>query len=101
MGLGGYLMKTYKKVEWESLDKTFCDICKQEIKPNERFEYTNIELKARFGSIYPEDDFTKNCSVDFCRECFMDKLIPLLKQNYNVEFKFYDSEGDEVDWEDL
>ncbi len=94
-------MKTYRKKEYDVVAETYCDICKQEIKPNERFEYCNIELKARFSSLYPEDDFTKNCSIDFDKECFLNKVLPLLKKEFGIVVKFYDSEGDEIDEEDL
>jgi hypothetical protein len=42
------------------------------------FEYSEVEIKASLGEIYPEGDFRDIEAFDCCPRCWIDKVRPAL-----------------------
>jgi hypothetical protein len=62
-----------------------CDICKKTSKhadwdKNDFYEVLETEVSMRTGFNYPESDDTEEIRFDICPKCFMEKLVPLLKE---------------------
>ncbi len=86
----GNIVKSYKKVERleRVLDQLICDICKEEFDK----DYYNLleEYKDEwFGSCCIVDFWMMDnnsdaiLSFDICPKCFMNKLIPWMKKEFN------------------
>lgn len=82
------------------IDKTFCDICKKEIK-NGSWEQTEIRIEAIIGYIYPEVDTRTGCRIDCCKECWLNKIRPLIEKEFGVSFFEFDNEDDEINQHSL
>jgi hypothetical protein len=76
-------MKTYKTVksEYQGVDKTFCDWCKEEIIRETIYQVKDVSLHSREGYMYPEGGNVQRFDFDLCVECFHRRLVPLLKEN--------------------
>ncbi len=82
-------MKKYIKIPVpastrEHLEKLICDICKRETKGNWRTEFydtTNTVVEYITGSDFGHHDGGSEEKIEFdiCPECFVNKLIPALK----------------------
>jgi len=67
-------MKIYKEIQRTCkstyLDKTFCDICKLEIKNNDSRTMDDIIIESELGNDYGEYGGDKEVlSFDLCRKC--------------------------------
>jgi len=84
-------MITRKKVtkEIDVQDKEICDICKKEIR-NVNDDESDIEITARIGDRCNGEDYRIGYRLDVCKNCFLDKVKPLLESTFNVEFTEYD-----------
>lgn len=71
----------------EVADKRFCDICKQEIKPEDSYDRNDIRINAKVGPIYPEGDQRDGYIIDCCAKCFLEKLKPLIENAFGVKFR--------------
>jgi len=90
-----YKKKFPQKIEErERHVKTVCDICEQEIK-NIGYEYNQIEINAKIGSMYPEYDTRTEYQMDICKNCFLDKVLPSLQKLGKVNE--FSSEGSEFE----
>lgn len=80
-------MKTQKEVSYKSMttDKTFCDICKQEINKG-GYTYGEAEITGSYGSHYPEGTSITRFSIDCCFDCYENKIIPLLEKTFKLKF---------------
>ena len=81
-------MKEIKKREErieqkEYVFRTMCDICSNEIK-NGIWENNEIELNATIGSSY--------YVIDSCKDCFLNKIQPLIEKELNCNFREIDNE---------
>ena len=82
-------MKKYIKIpvpasERQHLEKLICDICKKETESGWRngcFDTTDTTIEYKTGSYYGhyEGGSEEKIEFDICPECFMNKLIPALK----------------------
>ena len=62
---------------------TFCDVCKEPIKEKDDDE---VEIIARIGNIWPENDSRSVRMIDCCTTCFKNKVRPLLETSLGVSF---------------
>jgi hypothetical protein len=94
----GEKMKIIKKINRafseDIVDKIICDICKNDInKDNISLGYSNdIRIRAAIGDQYPEADLRKGYIIDCCPICFLERIIPLLEQTYNLKFREFNVE---------
>lgn len=87
------MTKIYSEVERHYIDrivdKTRCDICKKEYNGSlwerEDFSASDTEVTLTIGNNYPEAGFGEFISFDICPDCFKNKLIPLLKKEFDAE----------------
>lgn len=70
-------------------DKEICDICKKEIREG-TFDSSDIDIEAKIGDHYPEGDFRRGYRLDVCKDCFVDKVMPLIESTFGVKFTEYD-----------
>ena len=64
------------------VDKTFCDICRQEIKEPGLYEVNEISIDHRYGSCYPDGGGeTVTISFDACGDCFSKHIVTLFKNH--------------------
>lgn len=72
--------KTYKV---KTVDNTICDICGKAYKGEEweswAYDVNKTVFKIEQGSSYPEGGNTTTISYDICPDCFLNKVIPLVK----------------------
>lgn len=66
-----------------------CDVCKKTYR-GERwdagsYDVEEVEVKYKTGSSYPEGGSGWEISYDICPDCFMNKLVPLLEENFSVK----------------
>lgn len=74
----------FKRTEPVSYDrevvfKVTCDICKEVIPPEKTYEVSEVEVKYRHGTSYPDGGFIEITEFDICPKCFKEKLVPMLK----------------------
>ena len=85
-------MKKYEEKEemrkWKELKALTCDICGKEAKePDWPWHNTNTTTEAsemyavQGGGKTPITEYV----FDICPECFIDKLIPLMKEKFNID----------------
>ena len=91
-------MKTRKKIpahiaeRWQE-DDPICDICKNTITKENYYDQSEINIDAKLGDFYPDGgDCRTGYRLDVCRECFEDKLMPLIEEAFGVKFAEYDVE---------
>ena len=84
-------MITRKKVvrEVDIQDKEICDICKKEIREG-TFESSDIEIQAKIGEHCPDGDFRTGYRLDVCKDCFLNKVKPLIESTFGIKFTKYD-----------
>lgn len=89
-----YKVKVQKHVEehWEK-GKTICDFCKRDVDKarDNSFDYSEIEIEAKIGSVYPEGDFRQGYRIDSCSECFIEKVVPAIEA-LGVKWHEFDAE---------
>lgn len=76
-------MRIYKTVEVpakteERLEKTTCDLCGNEIPAKSSYDVSEITIRHKTGSNYPEGGSGVDYEVDMCLACWKDKLLPWL-----------------------
>lgn len=92
-------LKTIKEVikEHTHIDKSFCDICKNEIKSRWSWDCSSIKIESKIWEVYPEWDF-RNCSwIDCCVDCYEYKIRPLIETTFWIKFLEWDAEDSEVE----
>lgn len=71
--------------------KTICDICQKEVTTGYRdghwHSLNETIIEAKIGDKFPECDCRTKYEIDICKDCFLDKLIPLLEKEFNLKFK--------------
>ena len=76
--------------------KTMCDICKKEVTTgyggNDWHRFNETTIEAKIGDRYPDCDCRTKYEIDICKDCFVDKLIPLLEKEFDLKFKEEDCE---------
>lgn len=90
-------MKKLKKInktieETTVVEKVICDICKKECHSNSVYEASKIQIEAQIGEVYPEGDSRTLYIIDVCKDCFLDKIKPLIEENLGIKFRTLDSE---------
>jgi len=88
-------MKNYKIIEKRPevyVDSITCDICKKEIKDSSYIR-DKITINARISDVFPEGDFREIYLIDVCKECFFNKVKPLLENELKVKFRKHDVEA--------
>jgi hypothetical protein len=83
-------VKTYKEVIKKVLeiDEYKCDICDADMKNKiDYFQFNEITIEAKIGYCFPEGDSRTKYSIDVCADCFVDKVIPLFKEELGVDFR--------------
>lgn len=72
-------------VERTVTEKTTCDMCGDEIRP-EAYSAEEVQVRHRTGDSYPEGGYGTEVKPDICGKCFDGKLVPWLKSQ-GVEIK--------------
>lgn len=77
-------MNHIKKIEVpattrEVFDFVTCDLCKEKITLASSYDATEIEVRHKSGTNFPDGGSTTEKSFDLCRKCFDNKLIPWLR----------------------
>lgn len=75
----------------EYVDKIICDICERECK-NGNWEINEIKIQANIGEVYPEADCRTFYIIDCCKNCFLEKLKPLVEKGLNCNFREINSD---------
>lgn len=81
-------MKKYeeKQVTRSLLVDHRCDICGADVRTPKGFDFSEANITASIGAIYPEGAFQTHYTLDLCKDCFIDKVKPLIESTFNVEF---------------
>jgi len=61
----------------EVVDFTTCDICGDRIREG-TYEVSEIEVRHKTGTNYPEGGSGEETEFDICGKCFDEKLVPWL-----------------------
>lgn len=62
----------------EMVEFTTCDICGERIN-KVAYEISEIEVRHKTGTSYPEGGNGEEVEFDICGKCFDEKLVPWLK----------------------
>ncbi len=96
-------MKVYKETSIparsvRTLAATLCDICNEDIDALERelnesgWFSSEVEVSLKEGYFYPEGGYGHEYSVDICRNCFLELIVPWLREHgVKVEKKDWDT----------
>jgi hypothetical protein len=57
-----------------------CDLCGQEIPPENGYKVRETELSLRVGASYPGSGHGIEFKVDICVDCFAGRLVPWLRK---------------------
>lgn len=84
-------MKKLKKIketikEHYKIDKEYCDICEKEYRHGYGYDCSGTTLKVKVGDSWPEGDMRDTYELDLCVDCFLDKVKPLIEEEFNCEF---------------
>ncbi len=82
-------MKKYenKLMERRVLVEHTCDICGSDIRSPKGFDFSEAHIEAHIGNIFPDNPCQIHYKLDLCRDCFENKVKPLIENEYNVEFQ--------------
>lgn len=73
--------KRTETVEREVHIKTICDLCKEEIPQQGRYEVREIDVSMRIGLHQPSSEASGTYwEYDVCKKCFMFKILPIFKE---------------------
>lgn len=64
--------------EKQVVDKTTCDFCGEEIKP-ERYSFDQVKLERNEGDVFPEGGSGEKTVFDCCPSCWGSKVEPALR----------------------
>lgn len=74
----------HRRFSEEVIEFITCDICKKKYKgrnwERENYSALETEIKLTTGFAYPEGGSGEETIFDICPTCFIDKLIPMLKE---------------------
>jgi hypothetical protein len=75
----------HRKYDDTIIDSITCDICKKtysgiDWEKLSRYHVLETEVKLRTGQSFPEGGSGEEISFDVCPTCFIEKLIPALKE---------------------
>jgi hypothetical protein len=74
----------HRKYDDEIIDSITCDICKKTYRgenwERERYDVLETQVKLHTGNSFPEGGSGEDIFFDICPICFVEKLIPVLKE---------------------
>jgi hypothetical protein len=76
-----------------------CDGCGKDLADRESpHDATEITIEAKIGSFYPEGDARTAYDVDVCSDCFVERIVPVLRAaGFNVRER--DADDDDRVWD--
>lgn len=71
-------------------EQRICDICKQEITEDDEL-YTTTEVKVGMETVieHPNETDCYGLLIDCCVNCFEEKIVPLIQNEFDVKFREY------------
>ncbi len=61
-----------------------CDICGEEVE-NDCYDYKSGILECIDGKDYPEYKTGERYTLDFCVNCMLNKVIPIVEKAFNIK----------------
>jgi len=74
-----YKVKKIPAVNKSVVDKTICDICKNDVYDVGEYNSQYSEMYMKQGDVWPEGGQMKGYEVDLCVSCFENRLVPWLR----------------------